>query len=157
MRRDVVINLRIAVPIVILFASVSMARYVIGFTSRAALVVGGLVGYLLSVLTMRYVLPGQIKGRQGAYRRENDSVPAYLDCARCVDLPFWCKSWMGLELRPNSGDGWVRGDTFMADAPAHIGLAREIAATSVGDSGKEGCSRESADAGARKLWTLLLM
>jgi hypothetical protein len=57
MQRDVVINLRIAASVVILFAAVSVARYVVGFPTRAALAVGDLVGYIVSVMTVRYVLP----------------------------------------------------------------------------------------------------
>lgn len=66
MRRDIVINLRIAASVVIVFASVWAARYVASFPTTVALAVGGLVGYILSVMTARYVLPRvEIMGDRG--------------------------------------------------------------------------------------------
>jgi len=56
-RPDVVTNVRIAVSIVVLFAGVSVARYVFGFSAGVAIMVGSLGGYILSMMIARYALP----------------------------------------------------------------------------------------------------
>lgn len=54
---DIITNVRIAVPIVVLFAAVSTARYMFGLSAGIAIMVGGFVGYVLSAAFARYALP----------------------------------------------------------------------------------------------------